>query len=253
MYIIRETSHYATQLEVSALKAQAERQLSFANTWLNFVRKKKSTDSLLKHSTTLPMWLIPGIQFLHYICSLNFTNHIDDEIFDKFYRNLQRTVKHLRNSNGVDGPKLISSYIRPRRSSKSLPISSTREYGRDKQKPTADLTRIQLLELMDRKIDRQRFKHGLIGKVVKHDERSIKMSLISKRMEEDLAILKIRNFHKLKLLARGQFATSELMRIEQGRKTTSYLNMSPDRSYRDVKQPTFQSFYFSLMQSTSLN
>ena len=40
MDIIRETSFYATQCESDTLKSQSERQLSFANIWLNFVRKK---------------------------------------------------------------------------------------------------------------------------------------------------------------------------------------------------------------------
>ena len=40
----------------------------------------------------------------------------------------------------------------------------------------------------------------------------LKCHHISKRMEQDLAYLKIRNFHKLNLLSRGQFATSKFLK-----------------------------------------
>jgi hypothetical protein len=214
MDIIRETSFYATQLENNTLKSQAERQLSFANIWLNFVRKKKSLTSTSKHSTTLPMWLLPGIHFLRHICSLQFTNHINDELFGKFYENMQKTIQYLHNPNIHHDQKQINPNIRSKKSSKPFQISSSTKHGYDKQKKkNFHLTRIEQIDLMDRKIDRQRFKEGLIGKIKQYDEHSIKMPTISKRMEQDLAYLKIRNFHKLNLLSRGQFATSKFRRF----------------------------------------
>jgi len=210
MDMIRETSQYATQLENNTLKTQAERQLSFANIWLNFVRKKKSLTSTSKSSTTLPMWLLPGIHFLRYICSLQFTTHINDELFGKFYENMQKTIHYLHNPNVHNEHKQLNSNIRSKKSSKPFQISSSTKHGYEKQKKKKfHLTRIQQIELMDRKIDRQRFKEGLIGKIKQYDEYTIKMPFISKRMEQDLAYLKIRNFHKLNLLSRGQFATSK--------------------------------------------
>jgi hypothetical protein len=212
MDIIRETSYYATQLENNTLKTQAERQLSFANIWLNFVRKKKSTINTSKYSTTLPMWLLPGIHFLRHICSLQYTNHINDEMFGNFYENMHKTIKYLHHPNINNEQKQINSNIRSRKLSKPYPVSSSTKHGYDlHKKKNFNLTRIDQLELMDRKIDRQRFKEGLIGKIKQYDERSIKMPSISKRMEQDLAYLKIRNFHKLNLLSRGQFATSKFI------------------------------------------
>ena len=214
MDLIRETSYYATQLENNTLKTQAERQLSFANIWLNFVRKKKSTISTSKYPTTLPMWLLPGIHFLRHICSLQYTNHIDDETFSKFYDNMQQTINYLNNPNSNNDQKQLSPNVRLKRLLRPYSVSSSTKHGYDKQKKkNFNLTRIQQLELMDRKIDRQRFKEGLIGKIKQYDERSIKMPYISKRMEQDLAYLKIRNFHKLNLLSRGQFATSNLLKL----------------------------------------
>jgi len=108
MDLIRETSYYATQLENNTLITQAERQLSFANIWLNFVRKKKSTISTSKYPTTLPMWLLPGIHFLRHICSLHFTTHISDETFSKFYDNMQKTINYLNHPNVI---KYISHFV----------------------------------------------------------------------------------------------------------------------------------------------
>lgn len=213
MDIIRETGYYATQLETSTLKTQAERQILFANTWFKFVRKKKSTTSMSKYSTTLPMWLLPGIHFLRYICSLHFTNHVNDDIFNKFYDNMQQTIHYLNSSTMNHEMKSLNINMRLRKSSKPLQLSSARKRTSDKQhKKAFKLTRIQQLELMDRKIDRQRFDGELIGKVKPSDGQPIKIPFISKRMEQDLAYLKIRNFHKLNLISRGQFATSESMK-----------------------------------------
>jgi hypothetical protein len=207
MDIIRETSHYAMQLETNILTAQAERQLSFANIWLNFVRKKKSLTSTSKYSNTLPMWLLPGIHFLRHICALQFTNHINDELFSKFYENMHKTINYLHHPV-VHQP--INTNLRPKKSSKPSQISSSTKHGYDKRKQDKfHLSRIEQIDLMDRKIDRQRFKEGLIGKIRPSDEGSNAMPFISKRMEQDLAYLKIRNFHKLNLLSRGQYATSK--------------------------------------------
>jgi len=211
MDIIRETSYYAAQFETNTLQTQAERQLSFANIWLNFVRKKKSTTITSKYPTTLPMWLVPGIHFLRHVCQLQFTNHINDEIFEKFYENMQQTIYYLNHPNVNNEHKQFNTNIRSNKLTKPFQSLSATKHGYDKQKKKIiQLTRIQQLELMDRKIDRQRFKEDLIGKIIQYDERPIKMPSISKRMEQDLAYLKIRNFHKLNLLSRGQFATSEL-------------------------------------------
>ena len=210
MDIIRETSYYATQLESNTLAIQAARQLLFANIWLNFVRKKKSFTGTWKNSTTLPMWLLPGIHFLRHICALQFTNHINDEIFSKFYENMQKTIDYLHYPSTKAEQKQLHLHIRIKKSSKPFQLASSTKHGYDKhKKKTVLLSRIEKIELMDRKIDRQRFKDGLIGKIKGVDERSVKMPQISKRMEEDLAFLKIRNFHKLNLLSRGQFATSK--------------------------------------------
>ncbi|CAF4611515.1 unnamed protein product [Rotaria sp. Silwood1] len=215
MDIIRETSYYATQLETSTLKTQAERQLSFANIWLKFVRKKKATTSISKYPTTLPMWLLPGIHFLRYICSLHFTDHINDATFNKFYENMQQTINCLHNPNANSEQKPISPNTRPRKLSKPLSVSLIRRNSYDKQqKKNYKLTRIQQLVLMDRKIDRQRFKDGLIGKIKPYDRPPNTMPSISKRMEQDLAYLKIRNFHKLNLLSRGQYATTYKCTVE---------------------------------------
>ncbi|CAF0935780.1 unnamed protein product [Rotaria sordida] len=215
MDIIRETSYYATQLETNTLKTQAERQLAFANLWLKFVRKKKTTTSMSKYPTTIPMWLLPGIHFLRYICSLHFTNHINDEVFNKFYENMQQTINCLHNPNVNYELKPISPNTRPRKLSKPLSTSSVRKNSYDKhQKKKYKLTKIQQLVIMDRKIDRQRFKDGLIGKIKSDDGHPIPMPSISKRMEQDLAYLKIRNFHKLNLLSRGQYATTYKCTVE---------------------------------------
>jgi hypothetical protein len=217
MDIIRETSHYATQFEHNTLKIQAERQLSFANIWLNFVRKKKSTINTLKYPTTLPMWLIPGIHFLRYICLLEFTNHIQDEIFNKFYDNMRRTIDYLNNPNNAQ-KQLHTKKTRPKLSQSS----SATKHGYNKlKKKNVNLTRIEKLERMDKKIDRKRNQERLIGKLIPFDERSNETSSISKIMQQDLAHLKIRKFHKLNLLSRGQFATSEFINSEKTSFTTN--------------------------------
>ena len=200
MDIIRETSSYATQFEHDTLKAQAERQLSFANIWLNFVRKKKST-SMSQYPITLPMWLLPGVQFLRHICLLHFTDHIENSLFSEFYRNLQRTMRYLNNSYRSNSPTL--SHIRSKPSSQVSLIAKQKANRARKNK--LRFTRIEQLERMDRRIDRQRADDGLIG----HIKLLNKPSFISKKVEDDLASLKIRNFHKINLLARGQFATSK--------------------------------------------
>jgi hypothetical protein len=58
---------------------------------------------------------------------------------------------------------------------------------------------------MDKRIDRRRLEEGLIGEI----KRVNKTSSLSRKMEDDLAYLKIRDFHKLNLLSRGEFATSK--------------------------------------------
>jgi len=199
MDIIRETSFYATQCEYETLKSQAERQLSFANIWLNFVRKKKSTTTS-RYPITIPMWLLPGIHFLRHICSLEFTNQIDDNLFSEFYHNMKTTINYLNQSN--DNNNRNRSYTE----SKTFQYSSIKKHGYDnKKKKNIRLNRIQQLDRMDKRIDRQRFEEGLIGKI----KRVYKISSLSKKMEDDLAYLKIRDFHKLNLLSCGQFATSK--------------------------------------------
>lgn len=211
MDLIRETSSYATQFEINTLKIQAERQLSFANIWLNFVQKKKSLTNSSKYSTTLPMWLLPGIHFLRHICSLQYTAHINDELFNKFYDNMQKTISYLNHPNTHNEQKPIHSNIRSKKPSKIIHIPSSVKHKYDKQKSkNIRLSHIEQIEFMDKKIDRRRFKGGLIGKIKQYDNGPIKMPFISKRMEQDLAYLKIRNFHKLNLLSRGQFATSNI-------------------------------------------
>ncbi|UJR23441.1 hypothetical protein I4U23_026446 [Adineta vaga] len=217
MDIIRETSYYTTQLDANTLEIQAERQLSFGNTWLNFVRKKKVTTSAIKYPATLPMWLLPGIHFLRHVCLMQFTTHINDEVFEKFYDNMQKTIHYLNNpSNNSSGSKQTNPHIRPKKFPRPFQNSSTtvdRDSDKRKRK-VSRYTKIQQLERMDKLIDRQRCKDGLIGKITQRDERSIKMPSISKRMEQDLAYLKIRNFHKLNLLSRGQYATTYKCTVE---------------------------------------
>jgi hypothetical protein len=200
MDVIRETSFYATQVEFDTLKAQAERQLIFANIWLNFVRKKKSTTTS-KYPIALPMWLLPGIHFLRHVCSLKYTNNVNNDLFAEFYHNMQKTINYLNHPYENNNHSNVN-HIR----SKLFPYSSITKHGYDKQKKKKSrLNRIERLERMDRRIDRQRADDGLIGKI----KRVTKTSFMSKKMEDDLAYLKIRNFHKLNLLARGQFATSK--------------------------------------------
>jgi len=199
MDVIRETSFYATQCDHETLKSQAERQLSFGNIWLNFVRKKKSTTTS-KYSITIPMWLLPGIHFLRHICSLQFTNYVDNDIFSQFYSNMKRAIYYLNNSNDNN----IHHQDNQRSKTFRYPSSTKRGYDKKKTKELK-FNRIEQLDRMDRRIDRQRVDDGLIGKI----KRVNKTSSLSRKMEDDLAYLKIRNFHKLNLLSRGQFATSK--------------------------------------------
>jgi hypothetical protein len=196
MDIIRETSFYATQCEYDTLKCQSERQLSFANIWLNFVRKKKSLTTS-RYLITIPMWLLPGIHFLRHICSLQFTNHINNDLFSEFYSNMKKTMNYLNTSydNNTDNIQ-----------SKTVPYSPITKHGYDKRKKTKlRFNRIEQLDRMDKRIDRRRVDEGLIGRI----KRVNKTSWLSRKMEDDIAYLKIRNFHKLNLLSHGQFATSE--------------------------------------------
>ncbi|CAF1308276.1 unnamed protein product [Adineta steineri] len=203
MDIIRETSFYATQCEYDTLKCQAERQLLFANIWLNFVRKKKSITTS-KYSIPIPMWLLPGIHFLRHICSLQFTNQIDNNLFSKFYNNMKTTIKYLNHFNENNNRNLYNIQ------SKTLKYSSVTKHGYNRrQKNKIRLNRIDQLNRMDKRIDRQRLEEGLIGKI----QRDTKTLALSKKMEDELACLKIRDFHKLNLLSRGQFATTYQCRV----------------------------------------
>ncbi|UJR25456.1 hypothetical protein I4U23_006803 [Adineta vaga] len=193
MDIIRETSSYATQCEHETLKNQAERQLSFANYWLNFVRKKKSTTTS-KYLIPIPMWLLPGIHFLRHICSLKFTTQIDNNLFSTFYDNMKNTIKCLNNPNDNNNQSRILKY--------SMMKNRRAAYQRSTKK--VRLTQIEQLERMERHIDRQRFDEDLIGKI----KCMTKNSSLTKKKEDDLACLKIRDFHKLNLLSCGQFATT---------------------------------------------
>lgn len=207
MDLIREASQYATQLDQSSLKTQAELQLSFANIWLNFVQKKKSINNALRSSRVLPMWLLPGVHFLRQICSLTFTTKIDDEIFDRFYDHMRKTFRHLYDPKDFSTRKQTMRNISTRKPSKPSPMQRM-SYGSTK-KIKRRLTRIEQLEFMDKSIDRRRFKDDLIGKIKHADKKPNGMPMISRRMGEELAFMKIRKFHKLNLLSRGQFATSK--------------------------------------------
>ena len=171
MDLIRETSDYATQLDQNSLKNQAELQLSFANIWLNFVRKKKSINNTLKDSNALPMWLVPGVRFLQHICSLQFTSKIDDTLFDKFNEKMQNTFHYLYNSNENNRGKLSTRNSllsrKPLKLSPNSPATRT-GYGANRKKK-GHFSRIEQLEFMDKSIDRRRLKEGLIGKI-RHDD-----------------------------------------------------------------------------------
>ena len=203
MDVIRETSFYALQCDNETLKSQAERQLHFANIWLNFVRKKKST-TISKYSITIPMWLIPGIHFLRHICGLPFTNHVDDEIFSAFYYNMKRAIYYLNNSN--DNPSRNAEHLRLKPFRHAANSKCGRVY---RGKKVLKLSRVEQLDRLDRHIDRRRYEDGLIGKI-KCGNKGIS---ISRKMEDDLASLKIRKFYKLNLLSIGQFATSKQTRL----------------------------------------
>lgn len=211
MDLIRETSYYATQLDDSSLKNQAELQLSFANTWLNFVQQKKTINNTLKYSHTLPMWLLPGVHFLRHICSLPFTTIADDSVFDQFYNNMQKIIHHLYNSKEDSNRKASArnSVLSKKPSKPSQVSKATRTAQTGKTKKKRRLTRIEKLELLDRSIDRRRFEEELIGEIKHNDQGPIRMPNISRQMKEDLAVLRIRKFHKLNLLSRGKFATSK--------------------------------------------
>ncbi|CAF0964579.1 unnamed protein product [Rotaria sordida] len=202
MDVIREMSFYATQCEYNTLKTQAENQLKFANIWLNFVRKKNSTRTS-KYPITIPMWLLPGIHFLRYACSLHFTNHIDNDLFSEFYNNMIQTINYLNNSNNSNNNN--NNLNQDNRLSKIFRYSSVTKHGYDnRQKKKLQLNRIEQIDRLDKHIDRRRIDEGLIGKI----KSVYKTSTLSKKMDEDLAYLKIRNFHKLNLLSRGQYATT---------------------------------------------
>ena len=202
MDLIRETSYYATQHDLAVLKNQVERQISFAQIWLNYIRIKKTLSVLSKQQKALPMWLSPGANFLRYICSLNFMTHADDKIFNEFRDKMQNTFDDL---------------YYPKRSPAKRPptmarLGSTPKPGLDTTKPKKKpLTRIQAIDRMEKMIDRRRYDQYLIGCVKKNDEAPRKLPTISKKMEQDLASIKILDFHKLNLLARGKYAISKKM------------------------------------------
>lgn len=198
MDVIRETSFYATQCEHNTLNTQAENQLLFANIWLNFVRKKAST-RISKYPLTMPMWLLPGIHFLHHVCSLHFSNHIDDNLFSKFYYNMKKTMNYLNKPNNYQSQGTLTS--------KKIQYASITKNGYDmRKKKKLLLSRIEQLDRLDKRIDRRRVDEGLIGKI----KMVYNISSLSKKMDDDLAYLKIRNFHKLNLLSCGQYATSRI-------------------------------------------
>lgn len=199
MDIIRETSFYATQCEHETLKVQAERQLAFADFWLNFVRRKKATTTS-RYLLPLPMWLTPGVQFLSHICALHFTNQIDDHVFGEFARKVRTTIKHL---NNPDDGHLRSSHGVPWRAQRYTSLKKRTALLRPTKK--VRLTQIEQLDRMDKRIDRRRFDEDLIGRIKAVPAKSS----LTKKKEEDLARLKIRDFHKVALLSCGQFATSE--------------------------------------------
>ncbi|CAF0765520.1 unnamed protein product [Adineta ricciae] len=196
MDVVRETSFYATQCEHETLKIQAERQISFGNYWLNFVRKKKATTTS-RYLIPIPMWLLPGIHFLRHICSLQFTTHTDNDLFSKFYDNMRQTIKYLNSPNENSNRNVYPS--------KLMKYSSMKK-RRGSQHPSSKvrLTRIEQIERMDKRIDRRRFNEDLIGKI----KCVSKVSSLTKKKEDDLAHFKIRDFHKLNLLSCGQFATT---------------------------------------------
>ncbi|CAF0808494.1 unnamed protein product [Rotaria sp. Silwood1] len=209
MDVIRETSFYATQCEYNTLKTQAEKQLRFANIWLNFVRKKNSTQTS-KYPIAIPMWLLPGIHFLRHACSLHFTNHIDNDLFSEFYYNMTKTIDYLNNSNNNN-----NNLNENNRLSKTLQCSSATKHGYDnRKKKKFQLNRIEQIDRLEKRIDRRRIEEGLIGKI----KSVYRSSTLSKKMDEDLAYLKIRNFHKLNLLSRGQYATTYKCRVDRGDK-----------------------------------
>jgi len=220
MDIIRETSFYATQSDNDTLKTQAERQLSFANVWLSFVRKKKSTTTS-RYSITIPMWLLPGIHFLRHICALQFTVPIDNDFFSEFYSNMKNSIYYLSNTNENIHQENVR--LKPIHSSALFKRGNARTKVKNKR---TGLSRIEQLDRMDRRIDRRRVDDGLIGKIIE----TKKTPSLSKKVEEDLASLKIRNFHKLNLLSRGQFATSNnnnLFRNILSSSSNNFLSFQP--------------------------
>lgn len=200
MDVVRETSFYATQFDSDICQSYAGLQLSFGNIWLNFVQKKKSTINS-KTITTSQMWLQPGIHFLRHAGELHFTRRVDDQTFSKFYQNYQKTINNVNNRYETS-PTFVSP-LRP--NNHRFLSSSSREETNANRTPKKKLTMIEKLEKLDKKIDRRRAEGGLIG-FIKHDN---KVSMISQKMEEELASLKIREFRRMNLLACGQYATSK--------------------------------------------
>ena len=120
--------------------------------------------------------------------------------FSTFYDNMQKAIYSFNTTADNNHQENVRSKV--------FHYSSIPKRGHVKIKPKnkrLKLNRIEQLDRMDRHIDRQRFDDGLIGKIKQVN----KTSSLSKKMEDDLACLKIRNFHKLNALSRGQFATSK--------------------------------------------
>ena len=94
----------------------------------------------------------------------------------------------------------MNSNFGTRQHSKSSQAPSTTKYDSEKRKKKhVNLTVIKQLERMDRKIDRRRWKEDLIGKIKERDKHTATAQTIPKHIQQELAYLKIRNFHKLNL------------------------------------------------------
>ncbi|CAF1069078.1 unnamed protein product, partial [Didymodactylos carnosus] len=226
MDVVRETSYFASQLDQNSVILQAQRQINLASNWLKFVYKKSTGQG-----NTLPVWSMPGITFLKHACDINYSKHIDEQTFGRFYQNMQNAIVYLLGDHHHgDGGGYHSSLSHV---SSTFPTANIID-GNDKhenpfktsapprknslpkaKKTRAPLTIVEKLDNMDRTIDRKRLNDGLIGQIKQADNRS-RMSLIPAKVQEDLARLKIRNWHKLSLLARGQFATSYMCRTDTG-------------------------------------
>ena len=222
MDVIRETSFYANQFELSTLKSQAERQLAFANTWLHFVRRKKASTYSSKDPLPLPTWLKPGIRFLEHVYARKFTDQLDEETILTYSDNLTKSLFTNYNTGlvkGVKSPKIHSKGVNRASSSSSSSaarvVAATAAIQQAEGHPnqnTVKLTRRQQLRQLDQDIDERRFNKELIGQV-NPTKYPIKISSISKLMEQDLAHLRIKHFQKMNLLSRGQFSTSKLRRV----------------------------------------